>query len=266
MGKGFNFAASVITSVVLTGPQLAGIGGSEARAGVVVGYEASSGVTPQTPDWALIADTAMTNDGTVLKQATPAGTNSAYRSIDTAGLMVNGVSNYTVQFGVKLVADTPANDWYTNVFLVWSDNTAAYGLTLVKNADGPGTGGIKTGSGTTVGNLANVVTGIDWSASHDFSIAYTGATNSFNVFVDGALATTVAAGGLQIGAYESYWADRIVFGDYLNGASSNGPTAVDWSYVRLLDNAVTAAVPEPASLGLFAAAAGLAMGRRRKAM
>lgn len=246
-------------SALLFGVGLLGLTGERLNAGVVVEYDAATAAAaPGSPDWGLANGGAMTLSGGVLHQSTVADAASAYRAKETVGLMTRNTTDYTVEFTAKVILDTPSTDWCTNAFLVWGDDTRSYSVTLYKNGT---TGGLKTGSGTTIGGLTDVVTGIDWSNVHQFSIAYVGATDQFKIYVDNVLTTTVSSGAIVQGGVEPFWRDRLVFGDYLTGGG--GATQVDWTSVRLHDVAV-APVPEPATLGMGAAAIGGAMFMRRR--
>ena len=229
------------------------------QAAVVVEYNAATAVSvPSAPDWDLVNGVPMTLSGGVLHQNAAAGDASAYRAKATAGLMTRNTSDYSLEFKTQVLLDTPGSDWYTNNFLVWGDNTQSYSLTLFKNG---ATGGLKAGNGTTISNLTDVVTGLNWATAHDVYVSYTGASDQFAIYVDGALATTVAPAAIYQGGVEPFWQNRVVFGDYISGASANGPTQTDWSAIRLYNTAVNP-TPEPAALSLIGFGA-IALRRRR---
>jgi len=241
------------------GVALSGLVSIATNAAVVVEYDASTAAAlPSAPDWSPEYGTDMTLSGGLLHQNTPDGGGPTfYRSKEIAGLMTRNTTDYTVEFKTQVLLDTPSSDWYTNTIVIWGDNTQSYSLIPYRNG---GSGGLRTGSGTTVGNLTDVVTGVSWAAAHQFDITYSGANDNFKIYVDGALNTTVGANSLVLGgaAPEPYWRDRLLFGDYLTGASSNGPTQTDWSSARLFDSAV----PEPTSMTLIGIAGMLAIRRK----
>lgn len=242
---------------------------SAAYAAVVVEYNAATatGTPSSEPDWTLESAPEMTLAGGVLQQNDPAGTTSTYRSIETPGLMVRNTvnpalsSDYQVQFATRAIGTTAATDYYTNSVVIWADNTFTYTAALYRAADG--TGNLRSGGGSNAFDLPVIPgTNVNWSTSHDFRFVYTGASDSFAVYVDGVQVSTVPAAGvnqLASNGPEPFFQNRVIFGDRLTGGG--GDSRVDWSSVRLFNDA---AVPEPATLGVAAAAiVGLTARRRR---
>jgi hypothetical protein len=259
-----NRISSIVTFTTFAmGAGIVGFTGGSAQAAVVVEYDASTAASNPTAesDWEPSPESGanMTLSGGLLHQNNAAGDASAYRSKAQPGLMVRNTTNYTVQFTSRVLLDTPNGDWYTNTALIWGDNTQSYSVTLAKTGS---SGSIKTGSGTTYAGLSNVITGIDWSVAHQIDISYIGASDEFNIYLDGSLVNAVAANGLLNGSAnvpEPYFMDRVIFGDRLT--SGGGATQTDWTSIRLLNEAV----PEPASIATLALVGGAGLLKRRRA-
>lgn len=245
-----------------------GVACTSTWAATVIEYNpvtAGSGNEPQdvSPAWSADAPGYWSNNGTYLYQNVPAGSSSSYTSPQVAGTMVQGSSNYTVEFKVRPVTDvgaTASTDWYARDLVIWADNVNQYNVIIDKYTTGnSGTGGLRYSSGAYSENLPNLVTGIDWSTPHTIAASYTGSTGNFNIFVDGVLKTTIADSVLK-GSAASYapWQNAVTIG---SPTTAGDVVQNEWYSVRVDNTAM--AVPEPTMLGL-AGLSSLMMLRRRR--
>ena len=238
---------------------------------IVVEFDAATagvGVDPTgvAPAWTL-GGQAFVNDGTVLLQElTPTGTKfGEYDSPLVSGLMIEDVTDYSIEFKVRPLTDVLGNEHSSSQKLTWRASTSRYDIMLDLDADdaGPGTTGSLRygGTGLNLGTRTEAITGIDWSVARTILVAYTGGTDTFEFFLDGVSQATIASNIMTAGSNGPL--DKIRFGDGAGGLA-NDPAAgnkVEWSFVRLHD----VAVPEPGTIGLMAAAGLMSLVRRRRA-
>ena len=241
--------------------------GTVAQGAVLVSFDAAAagaGVGPDgvSPAWTKYG-TAMTNTGAYLLQDNtadePATSSGEYLSPSAgAGTMKLASGQYGIEVRVRPLTDVPfaGSSHYANAYVFWSDDSYAYNITIDKYSnDVSGTGGIKYGQNS----MADAVTGIDWSVPHTIFMGYTGTApfGSFDFYVDGVFASTVSAGSIARSGGFPFAQDAVDFGDGTTGQGVD--VAIEWYSVAIHD---TAAVPEPASVGLVCAAAGLLRRRR----
>jgi PEP-CTERM motif len=230
---------------------------------VVAEYDAvaaGAGVGPTgvVPAWTK-GGLAFVNDGTVLLQNTIQSFGE-YDSPLVSGLMVENVTDYSVEFKVRPLTDVLSGEWFAQQKLTWRASTSRYDLSLDLDADDAGagtTGSLRYGQGQ-LGAQAEAVTGIDWSVARTILVAYTGGTDTFEFFLDGVSQGTIPSNTMTQGSNGPL--DKIRFGDGTTAAVTNG-NQVEWSFVRLHD----VAVPEPGTIGLMAAGLISLVRRRRQA-
>jgi hypothetical protein len=172
--------------------------------------------------------------------------------------MVENTTNYTVEFRVRPLTDVLGTEWFAQQKLTWRASTSRYDISIDLDSDDtdPGTtGSIRYGQGT-LGTKVEAISGIDWSTPHTIAVAYTGATDDFEFFLDGVSAGTIASNTMTVGSNGPL--DKIRFGDGTTDPVANG-NQVEWYFVRLHD----VALPEPGSVALLTGAGLLALVRRR---
>ncbi len=233
-----------------------------ASGGVVVNYDASSGLTPEATGWTRYG-TPMINGGTVLLQDNtgddPVTQSGEYLSPPTPGLMQRTVGEYGIEFRVRPLSDVPflGGSHYANAYVFWSDDQFAYNVTIDLDTDDGGagtTGGIKFGQNS----MSDAVTGIDWSTPRTIFIGYRSVGEQFDFYVDGVLKSTIGIGSMaRVGGFP-FAQNAVDFGDGTTGQGID--VAVEWYSMRLYDMAV----PEPVSLCLMLFG-GLMLRRNRRA-
>jgi PEP-CTERM motif len=221
---------------------------------------AGAGVDPTgvVPAWTK-GGQAFVNDGTVLLQNTGQFFGE-YDSPLVSGLMVENTTDYSVEFTVRPLTDVAGGEWFAQQKLTWRASTSRYDISLDLDADDAGagtTGSVRYGQGQ-LGVQAEAITGIDWSVARTIAIAYSGGTDTFEFFLDGASQGIIASNSMTQGSNGPL--DKIRFGDGTTAAVAAG-NQVEWLNVRLHD----VAVPEPGTIGLMAAAGLMSLVRRRRA-
>lgn len=239
-----------------------------AQAAVVVSYESSSGFTPDalpSNPWTLFGSPMTISGGALLQDNTaddPATTSGEYLSPSVPNLMKLASGQYGIEVRVKPLTDVPflGGSHYANAYVFWSDDTFSYNITIDKYSDDvSGTGGVKYGQNS----LSDAVTGIDWSTPHTIFLGYTGVApfGSFDVYVDGVLASTVSAGSIARSGGFPFAQNAVDFGDGVTGLGLD--VAAEWYSVKLYDTATPPPIPEPTSLAL-AGSNGIMLRRRRR--
>ncbi len=235
--------------------------GLQANAAVVIEFDAAAAGAGNEPVDVVPAWThggkVMPNNGSFLEMNNAGNEFSEYTSAAVSGTMVRNTSDYTVEFMVRPTSDLPATDWYANMKVLWRDNQNRFDVTIDMDADDGGagtTGSLRYKTGFT-GDRAEAITGIDWSVARTIAVAYRGATDDFEFFLDGLSQGVLDYATFNNGNGAAGIQDKVNFGD---GTNSQGPSAAEWSFVRVHD----VALPEPASVGLMAAAGLFILSRR----
>ncbi len=261
MVTGRNMLSCAVGSVLLLS--------AATQAAVLVSYESSSGLTPDavSPAWTRFGTPMSISGGALVQDNTaddPVTSSGEYLSPSAGSVMHLASGQYGIEVRVQPLTDVPflGGSHYANAYVFWSDDSFAYNITIDKDTDDSGSGtsgGIKYGDNS----LADAVTGIDWSVPHTIYMGYTGTApfGSFNVYVDGALASNVSAGSIARSGGFPFAQNAVDFGD---GTSGQGlDVAVNWYSVKIYDTATPPVVPEPTSLALLGF--GAATLRRRRA-
>lgn len=230
---------------------------------VVIEFDAAAagaGVLPQdgVPPWTFGGNNAAVNNGTFLDMNNAANHFSEWDSPAVPGTMVQGVTDYTVEWRMRPTVDLPATDWFANLKVMWRDDTHRYDVTIDLDADDGGlgtTGSLRYKQGFT-GSLSEAITGIDWSVPRTIAVAYRASSNDFEFFLDGVSQGVLSQATFHNGTSAAGVQDKTRFGD---GTNNQGPSAAEWYWVRVHD----VALPEPGTLGILTVAGLTLLPRRR---
>ncbi|MEO1996780.1 MAG: family 10 glycosylhydrolase, partial [Planctomycetaceae bacterium] len=157
---------------------------------------------------------------------------SRYRTTAvTPGLMDQTSGYYTVDFEVRPLEDLDltAGDNPFNLHVQWADDQSIYNVVIDLDSDDGGAGSLGSinygGAGT-----SHAIAGIDWSTSHQVSIAFHANDQNFYFYLDDEFVSYVTISNMRIGDSSAALQDTLVFGDSSDQA---GDVAAQWYEVSV---------------------------------
>jgi len=144
----------------------------------------------------------------------------------TPGLMDQASGYYTVDFEVRPLddLDLTAGDNIFNLHVQWADDQSIYNVVIDLDSDDGGGGSLGSINYGGFGS-SQAITGIDWSTSHQVTIAYHANDQNFYFYLDDEFVSYVTMNDMRIGNSSAALQDTLIFGD---SSDESGDVAAEW--------------------------------------